>query len=224
MAKFNGYSILLALALLTATGCTNEGMSDYTYYESAWCVVQGRGSQISLLTDNKDILKPSESLDSMKYKPGDRYRILYITLANQAYYSVASNAKLVKIAGEPQPVLVEDVFQQGLFTGLVNDPVWLNTDPFFGGGFLNFDFQFHTSHLGVKHAIHLIQDSLVNRKLYLRFGHHANGDVSGSMESALASYPTTGLKQVSEADSLIILIKGDLRFQTYRMALKDTLQ
>ena len=224
MAKFNGYSILLALALLTATGCTNEGMSDYTYYESAWCVVQGRGSQISLLTDNKDILKPSESLDSMKYKPGDRYRILYITLANQAYYSVASNAKLVKIAGEPQPVLVEDVFQQGLFTGVVNDPVWLNTDPFFGGGFLNFDFQFRTSHLGVKHAIHLIQDSLVNRKLYLRFGHHANGDVSGSMESALASYPTTGLKQVSEADSLIILIKGDLRFQTYRMALKDTLQ
>jgi hypothetical protein len=223
MPKFNGYSILLVLALLTSTACTNDGMNDYTNYESAWCIVQGRGSQISFITDQKDILMPTESLDSIKYKLGDRFRVLYITLGNQAYYSTASSAKVVKIAGDPQPVLVEDVFQHAAFTGVVNDPIWLNSNPFFGGGFLNFDFQFRTSHAGIKHAIHLIQDSLVNRKLYLRFGHHANGDVTGSLESALASFPTAGLKQTSEADSLIILMKGDIRLQSYRIALKDTL-
>jgi hypothetical protein len=225
MLKFNGLSVLLALALLGATACSVDNLSNdyYTYYESSWCVVQGSGSQISLLTDQQDLLKPSESLDSTQYKAGDRYRVLYIILGNQDTYSNTSGAKLVKIAGEPQPVLVEDVLQHGSFTGAVNDPVWLNADPFFGGGFLNFDFQFRTSHSGIMHGVHLLQDSLVNRKLYLRFGHHANGDVAGSLESALASYPIAGLQHASDADSLIILLQGDVRLQAYRIALRDTL-
>jgi len=221
MPKFKCYSVLLVLVLLTATACSVDNLSNNTYYESAWCVVQGRGSQIALVTDQKVILKPSESLDSTLYKAGDRYRVIYITLGNQAYYSTTSNAKLVKIAGELQPVLVEDIIQHSSFSGSVNDPVWLNADPFFGGGFLNFDFQFRTSHTG--HGIHLLQDSLVNRKLYLRFGHHANGDVNGSLESALASFPTTGLQNAADADSIIILSQGDIRFQSYRLALRDTL-
>ena len=223
MPKFKSYSVLLVLVLLTATACSVDNLNNNTYYESAWCVVQGRGSQIALVTDQKVILKPSESLDSTLYKVGDRYRVIYITLGNQAYYSTASTAKLVKIAGEPQPVLVEDVIQHGAYTGSVNDPVWLNAEPFFGGGFLNFDFQFRNSHTGIKHGIHLLQDSLVNRKLYLRFGHHANGDVNGSLESALASFPTTGLQNAMNADSIIILSQGDIRLQSYRLALRDTL-
>jgi NigD-like C-terminal beta sandwich domain len=223
MSRIYSCSVLLVLALLCATSCSNEEMSNYTYYESAWCVVQGRSNQISLVTDQKDILKPSESLDSTQYKAGDRYRVIYITLGNQGYYSTSSGAKLVKITGEPQPVLVEDVIQHGSFTGSVNDPVWLNAKPFLGGGFLNFDFQFRNSHTDVKHGIHLLQDSLVNRKLYLKFGHHANGDVSGSLESALASFPTSGLQNASDADSLIILSQGDIRLQNYRLALRDTL-
>lgn len=224
MPKLKGCSVLLVLALLFATSCSVDDLSsNYTYYESAWCMVQGRGSQLSLLTDQKDILKPSESLDSTQFTEGDRYRVLYISLGNLGTYATSSSAKLVKITGEPQPVLVEEVIQHGSFTGAVNDPVWLNAEPFFGGGYVNFDFQFRTSRIGLKHAIHLLQDSLVNRKLYLRFGHHANGDVTGGVESALASFPTSGLKQVSDADSLIILLQGDTRLQSYRLALRDTL-
>ena len=223
MPKIHSYSVLLVLAMLSATACSDGNMSSNTYYESAWCVVQGRGSQISLVTDQKDILKPSESLDSTQYKAGDRYRVIYITLGNQGYYPTSSGAKLVKITGEPQPVLVEDVIQHGSFTGSVNDPVWLNAKPFLGGGFLNFDFQFRNSHTGIKHGIHLLQDSLVNRKLYLKFGHHANSDVTGSFESALASFPTSGLQNASDADSLIILLQGDTHLQNYRLALRDTL-
>lgn len=223
MSKFNSCSFLLALALVTATSCSNEDMNNYTYYESAWCLVQGRGNQISFLTDEKVVLKPSELLDSTLYKAGDRYRVLFITLGSQGTYAMASGAKLVKLAGEPQPVLVENIIQRDDFVGAVNDPVWLSAEPFFGGGFLNFDFQFRASHNGMKHAIHLLQDSLVNRKLYLRFGHHANGDVVGTMESALASFPTASLLSASDADSLVVLLQGDVRIQSYRLALRDTL-
>jgi len=223
MLRFNGYSLLLVLALLAIPSCMNEDLSNSTYYESAWCVVQGRGSQISFVTDNKDILKPDESLDSIRFKAGDRYRLLYIPMGNQSNYSTVSGAKLVKISGEPQPVLVEEVMPHAAFTGALNDPIWLNDQPFFGGGFLNFDFQFRSSNPHIKHGIHLLQDSLVNRKLYLRFGHHANGDVTGSLAYALASFPTTGLKNASDADSLIILMRNDISYHSYRLALKDTL-
>lgn len=223
MPRFNGYSILLSLTLLTATACMNEDLNNSTYYESAWCVVQGRGNQISFFTDDKDILKPDESLDSIRFKAGDRYRVLYIPMENQSNYSTVSGAKLVKISGEPQPVLVEEVMPHAAFTGAANDPIWLNDQPFFGGGFLNFDFQFRSSDPVIKHGIYLLQDSLVNRKLYLRFGHHANGDVTGSLAFALASFPTTGLKNASDADSLIILMRNDISYHSYRLALKDTL-
>ncbi|HET9570833.1 MAG TPA: NigD-like C-terminal domain-containing protein [Bacteroidales bacterium] len=223
MPKFYGYSILSVLALFFATGCTNEDLSNNTYYESAWCVVQGRGSQISLLTDQKDILKPTESLDSAHFQAGDRYRVLYITLGNQANYSTVSGSKLVKISGVPQPVLVSDVIQHSLFSGSIMDTVLLNDKPFLGGGFLNFDFKFRASNSVIKHGIYLLQDSLVHRKMYLRFGHHANNDVTGPLESALASFPISSLKHASDADSLIISLLGDTKFQNNRVALKDTL-
>lgn len=226
MPRFNGYSILLSLTLLTATACMNEDLNNSTYYESAWCVVQGRGSQISFVTDDKEILKPDESLDSIHFKTGDRYRVFYIPMENQSNYSTVAGAKLVKISGEPQRVLVEEVMPHAAFTGAINDPVWLNEQdqPFFGGGFLNFDFQFRSSNNPlILHGIHLLQDSLVNRKLYLRFGHHANGDVNGSLVFALASFPTTGLQHKSDADSLIILMRNDINDHSYRLALKDTL-
>lgn len=223
MLRFNSYSILLVLALLATPSCMNEDLSNHTYYESAWCVVQGRGSQMAFFTDGKDILKPSESLDSTRFKAGDRYRVFFIFLGGQGSYSTVSGAKLVEISNL-QPVFVENVMLHHNFTGAVNDPVWLNNDqPFFGGGFLNFDFQFNSSDSGIKHDIHLLQDSLVNRKLYLRFGHDDNGDVTDKTTSALASFPTKSLKQASDADSLIVLWRDENSDHSYRMALKDTL-
>lgn len=218
MLRFNSYSILLVLALLATPSCMNEDLSNHTYYESAWCVVQGRGSQMAFFTDGKDILKPSESLDSTRFKAGDRYRVFYIPLGNQSYYSTVSGAKLVEITNF-QPVYVEDIMMHATYHGSVNDTVWLNAAPFFGGGFLNLDFQFYSSETEIKHGIHLLQDSLVNRKLYLRFGHDAKGDAKGNAASALASFPTNSLQHASDADSLIILIQDDVR----RLALKDTL-
>jgi len=222
MTRFKVHTAFLALVLSTATSCMNYDMENYTYYESAWCVVQGRGSQIAFFTDGKDVLKPSESLDSTRFKAGDRYRAFFIFLGGQGSYSTVSGAKLVEISNL-QPVFVENVMLHSHFNGAVNDPVSLNDQPFFGGGFLNFDFQFNSSDSGIKHDIHLLQDSLVNRKLYLRFGHDDNGDVTDKTTSALASFPTKSLKQTSDADSLIILWRDVNSDHSYRMALKDTL-
>jgi len=222
MPKYFGYSALLVLAMLTATSCMDSNLSENTYYESAWCVVQGRGNQIALVTDANEILKPSESLDSVRFKSGDRYRVFYIPLGNQSTYSTVSGTKLVEITNL-QPVYVEGIRMREAFIGTVNDPVWLNEDPFFGGGFLNFDFQFYSSDTGIKHGIHLLQDSLVGRKLYLKFGHDANGDAKTITTSALASFPTSSLKQASDADSLIIWIRDEVTSHSYRLALKDTL-
>ena len=218
MFRLNGYSLLLVLALLATPSCMNEYLGNNTSFESAWCVVQGRGSQMAFFSDNKDILKPSESLDSTRFKAGDRYRVFFVFLGDKT----VSGAKLVEIANL-QPVFVENVMFHRNFTGAVNDPIWLNDQPFFGGGFLNFDFQFYSSDTGIKHDIHLLQDSMVDRKLYLRFGHDDNGDVTNKTASALASFPTKSLKQASDADSLIILLRDVNSDHSYRMALKDTL-
>jgi len=220
--RIHGYSIVLLLALLTTTSCSKEDLSNNTYYESAWCVVQGKGSQLVFVADNKDLLKPSESLDSNLYKAGERYRVFYISLGNQSTYSAVSGAKLVEITNL-QPVFVENVMMHAAYNGSVNDPVWLNVDPFFGGGFLNLDFHFDSSDPLTKHGIHLLQDSLVNRKLYLRFGHDAKGDAKVNTASALASFPTNSFQRAPEADSLIVFVHGNVGFRSYRLALKDTL-
>ena len=222
MRLFKVHAVLMVLVLLTASSCMSYDATNYTYYESEWCVVQGKGSQMALVTDDKVILKPSESLDSMRFKAGDRYRVVYIPLGNQGTYSTVSGAKQVQVTNF-QPVLVEDVLQRTQFNGLVADPVWMNTDPFFGGGYLNFDFQFYSTETGIKHGIHLLQDSLVNRKLYVRFGHDANGDAQGKTSSALASFPISSIKHASDADSMIITMKEVYNYQSYRFALKDTL-
>lgn len=213
---------MLVVALLAVTACSTEHLDNYTLYDSAWCVVQGKGSQMALVTDDKGILKPSESLDSLRFKAGDRYRVIYIPLGTQGVNYYATGSSLVEITNF-QPVLVEDVLLRSTFNGVVNDPVWVNTAPFFGGGFLNFDFQFYSSESNVKHGIHLLQDSLANRKLYLRFGHDANADGKIKVSSALASFPIRSLKHDSQADSLIIRIKNEMTDKVYRLALRDTL-
>ncbi len=222
MPQFNGYSLVLVLALLAMPSCMNEDLSSHTSFESAWCVVQGRGSQMTFFTDEKDVLKPSESLDSTRFKAGERYRIFFVFFDDQGSNSSVSGAKVVEIANL-QPVFVEDVMLHGNFTGEVNDPVWLNDQPFFGGGFLNFDLQFYSSATGIQHGIHLLQDSLVNRKIYLRLGHDNNGDLTKKAASALASFPTKSLQHASDADSLIIKMRDDYGFRSYSMALKDTI-
>jgi len=177
---------------------------------------------MAFFTDGKDILKPSESLDSTHFKAGDRYRVFFVFLGNKEA-SMPDAAKLVEISNL-QPVFVENVMFHRNYNGAVSDPVWLNDQPFFGGGFLNFDFQFYSSVTGIQHDIHLLQDSIVNRKLYLRFVHDNNGDVTNKTASALASFPTQSFKQASDADSLILLLRDSSSDHLYRMALKDTLR
>lgn len=222
MPKNHVFVFILLITIVLATGCSSDNMGNYTLYDSAWCVVQGKGTQITLLTDDKELLKPSESLDSMRFKAGDRYRVIYIPLGSKSYYSVASGAELVEVTSF-QPVLVEDVIQRNAYVGTANDPVWVNAEPFFGGGFLNFDFQFYTSETGNKHGVHLLQDSLVNRKLYMKFCHDARGDSRNRTASALASFTLSSFQHLSNADSLIITMKGENVAQSFRLALRDTL-
>jgi hypothetical protein len=194
----------------------------HTLYQSDWCVVQGKGSQMALVTDEAELLKPTESLDSTRFKAGDRYRIIYIPLGMQGSYTSATESQLVEVTSY-QPVLVEDILQRATVVGTYNDPVWVNLDPFFGGGYLNFDFRFYSTETTIKHGIHLIQDSTVNKKIYVRFCHDANGDGTDKTASALASFPIRGLKNPNHADSLIVVMKTLTKFHTVRFALRDTI-
>jgi hypothetical protein len=221
MNRFRPHCVLLIAAMLSAVSCSNEDMGDVRTYESDWCVVQGRGDQLNFQADDGDILKPTQSLDSSLFLSGDRYKVFYIPMGNVGTYTTVSGGILIEVENL-QPVLVKDIVQADAFNSIANDPVGLNEKPFFGGDFLNFDFNFNYQNERIQHGIHLIQDSLVNRIWYLRFGHQANGDLPTLSTSALASFPVSSMQNRYLADSLVIFVLDDPN-SPYGISLKDTI-
>jgi hypothetical protein len=220
-------SSLLGILLLTITtvSCTDGDFSENSF-EADFCVVKGQGSWMFLLTDGGSLLYPTESLDT-SISPGDRFVVTYVSLS-KSEYSSDQQGYTVRVVNL-QPVLVKDV---NLSTDDVpvaaNDLVWVVNSPFFGGGYLNFEFKYMYSDLSIKHGIYLMQDSIRNRSIYLRFTHEANGDAAISTASALASFPLSSISGMADADSLVIQSRGGSqsspRTITYSIALADTLQ
>jgi hypothetical protein len=209
----------LALVGIFTTSCSKEDMNDYTHHESDWCVVQGRGSKLCFLADDQEILKPLEPLDSMRFLAGDRYWVYYVPIDTIG----ALTGTLVQLENY-QPVVVKDAVMAGSFSGSINDIIWLNEDPFFGGGFLNMDFSYSRSGPDSEHGIHLLQDSISHRKIYMRFGHNAKGDSPVSTATALISFPISSINYRSVADSLVIRVLETMNAPiSYTIALKDTL-
>lgn len=171
------------------------------------CVVKELGNQsLYLLSDEGNILYPSSSLDSVKIKAGQRYRVTYKIMVGDAS---KQEETVIQVAGM-QPVLIKDAVSRVLFSGTINDQVWLVSKPRFGGDYLNFEFSFGYSNTNIKHGIHLVQDSTTHENdvdiIYLTFGHDANGDSFQYKTSQLVSFPLTSIAGIHGTDSLIVTV------------------
>jgi hypothetical protein len=225
MKLFRSAFLWILFLTMTSVSCANEDLYSENSFEADLCVVKGRGGSMYFFTDKGLLLYPSETLDSTSISPGDRLMVTYVSLGVNGSYTIPGyTVKVVNM----QQVLVRDVVST---TGSVaaKDLIWIVNDPFFGGGFLNFEFKYKYSNSEIKHGIYLVQDSISNGAIYLRFAHEANGDEAVNTASALASFPLSSFNGFSDADSLVIqhIIGGTLSSPltaTYSLALADTVQ
>jgi len=212
-------NVLLVLLLALTISCSQ----DETMFMVELCTVKEKGDKsLYLLSDDGNVLFPSSSMDVSTYQSGQRFRVTYIKMEGKT----SSEGESIVDIKQMLPVLIKDVLSRDLFTGSVNDPLWLIYRPWFGGGFLNFEFSFGSGvSTDIQHEVQLIQDSTVQvgatRKIFLTFGHDANGDVSEKNVTALVSFPLTSISDFSQADSLIVgVLEGSKRY-LYRLSVPN---
>ena len=215
MCTFYKKSYPLILLLILVCSCSQ----DETSYLTELCVVKERGNKsLYLFTDDGNVLSPSTSLDFSKYSEGERYRVTYIKMKSNVSSSKESLIEIQYML----PVLIKDAIPRKDFSTKMKDPIWLTGQPWFGGGFLNFEFSFGFEKQEIKHGIFLVQDSSVYKKdvnkIYLSFGHDANKDASRIMATALASFPVNSISDIKNADSLIINVLEGSEHRIYKMA------
>jgi hypothetical protein len=220
---FLSRSLLLCLIIVFAEACTKEDYSLKTNYVVSLCVVKESSNQdLYLLSDQGNALYPSSSLKAET--SGQRYQVTYKVMDGTS--SKQDETTVVSISNM-NPVLIKEVVSRSLFTGSMNDFVWLECNPWSGGGYLNFEFIFDDSDSNIKHSIYLVQDSTGNagKNIHLTFGHDANGDTSGHKATALASFPFSSISGIQKADSLIIKVlggtEGSQTQTTYKLAVPD---
>jgi len=211
--------LLLVLLLALTISCSQ----DETLFMVELCTVKEKGDKsLYLLSDDGNVLFPSSSMDVSTYQSGQRFRVTYIKMEGKT----SSEGESIVDIKQMLPVLIKDVVSGDLFTGSVNDPLWLIYRPWFGGGFLNFEFSFDSgASTDIQHEVQLIQDSTVqvgaSRKIFLTFGHNANGDVSEKSVTALVSFPLTSISDFGQADSLIVgVLEGSKRY-LYRISVPN---
>ena len=223
MFKLCKNSFILIFLISLACSCSNTETS----YLVELCVVKERGYQsLYLLSDEGHILNPTSSLNPEIYKVGQRFRVTYIKMAGSTSVSKDESDIEIKYL---LPVLIKDAVSAKDFKDeKINDPIWLVSQPWPGGGFLNFEFSFGFTDAEVKHGIYLVQDSLVHKsnvnKIYLTFGHDANKDASSVMGTALASFPLNSITDIQHADSLIIHVLEGTKRTIYKLAVTDIFQ
>jgi len=209
---------LLAVICLLATSCSQGDYEMGTSYEVTFGVVKERGDhKLYLYSDGGLSLFPSTSLDSINFKVGERYRVTYVRM--NGYYTSDKEASIN--VSDMQRVLVKDAVPVSDFSGLLKDPIWVMNKPWFGGGYLNFEFSFSFSDSKIKHGIYLVQDSIgMDNKIYMTFGHDANGDLPQNTTIALASFPLKSISRIDTADSLIICVPKSNAAKVYKLAVK----
>lgn len=218
-------SILLA-GTFFGTSCTTDYIDDpnNTVHYSDWCLVQGKSNALFFLNDKDQILIPNQTLDSTYFTAGYRCYVTYAELGISTFYSAVKPGKRIDVA-TIQPVFVEKSLKASLYTGRTADPVTVYPSPNIGGGFLNLIFGFKTSTGAIKHAVHLLQDSVSSsgKCVYVRLVHDAKGDTGASDISAIASFPLGSMDGVRGADSLIIRYLDGTKMKRYAVAFEDSI-
>jgi len=201
----------LGFLLMLASACNR----DQTNYIVELCDVKERGDEsFYLLSDGGETLYTSSSSDLADYKAGQRFRVTYIKLEGKN----ASKDEVMIDVKYMFPVLIKDAMPLESLKVAIKDPVWLINQPWYGGGYLNFEFSYGKNESSeIKHDIQLVQDSTAQNKVYMTFGHNANGDVSPKNVTALASFPLTSISGFQSADSLIIKVLEGSIYTIYRL-------
>jgi len=214
-------SFFLLLFVLLSGACSQGDYSMQTEYLVDFCVVKERGSQsLYLASDAGRILTPSSSLDLTDSKVGQRYRVTYINIGG-GQYSVSET--VIKVI-DMQPVFTENVMPLSQFPTGLKDPLSFISEPWQGGGYLNFEFSFRFSDQAIIHSIHLIQDSIVSRAskklIYLSLVHDAAGDkLLENSALIFKSFPLNTVSGIEKSDSLIItaLRENELKPMVFRL-------
>lgn len=164
-----------------------------------------------LYSDEGRVLDPVSDLDSVVYKPGNRFRVTYILVdsinsspsgTQNAFYSVRIK--------DLQPVLVKPIMSAGEVASPIEneDPVKLLSTPWFGGGYLNMEFKLKYENPTIKHAWLMVVDTtkMENGSLntYLTFIHDARGDGRAKTTLTLVSFDCNNLPYRHQSDSLVI--------------------
>lgn len=202
---------LLGFLLMLACACNQ----DQTNYIVELCDVKERGDEsLYLLSDGGETLYTSSSSDLLNYTAGQRSRVTYIKLEGKN----ASKDEVMIEVKYMLPVLIKDAISRESLKGVIKDPVWLINQPWYGGGYLNFEFSYGDNESSeIKHEIQLVRDSIAPNKIYMTFGHNANGDVSQKNVTALASFPLTSISGYQSADSLIVKVLEGSKYKIYRL-------
>lgn len=195
----------MTICLLFVTSCS-ESVDITTTYQSDLCVVfSNAGNQVTLLTDEGEWLNPVTTNDSSYYKEGERLLVTYVRMKSGSSSQGGWPVSVVDV----MPVLVLPVKKSIQLTEKsANSLIKLSKEPWFGGGFLNLEFNFKYDNPSIKHSIYLVYDSISQNAFgttgCLSFWHYPNGDAPKKVASTIVSFTGKTIEEMRLADSLAI--------------------
>ncbi|MCK9310697.1 MAG: hypothetical protein M0P26_00300 [Bacteroidales bacterium] len=205
--------IAFFMALVMIVYACNQDEVNYTVELCDVYEETGNGT-LYLISDAGNTLNTSTALDTA-YKPGQRFKVTYIKLEGD---NVLKNEATIEVKFM-MPVIVKDAVTSSSCKEIFADPLWLIDKPWYGGGYLNFEFSYRKNDaIKIMHDTRLVQDSLAHRKIYMTFGHNAHGDISKKSVTALVSFPLISIPDLPLADSLILNVLEGSNKKVYKLA------
>lgn len=204
----------LCLLFVSCDPTINDQKVETTIY-SELCVVR-TAQQGYLLNDNGAILNPVSLNVLAGFTNDDRVLVTYNIVEK------LQNSNSVKIY-DIQRVPVLDVLGPNDLVVNINDPLWLRSNPWLGGGYINLEFGYGRSDLNIKHSIYMVQQETEyydgKTIIHLQFGHNAKSDPAKKTSIAFTSVRLSSIKNIDKADRLVILVNEGTKKSTYNIAL-----
>jgi len=207
--------IIISCTLFNA--CTIDHFDSGNYYTSALCTVKTTNQTLCLENDEGITLIPYYSEDLKGYKEGERVFVTYNYVKSSSTSTPSTTLSIMIYDIQAIPVI--NIQKREELAYAVNDPVWLISKPWYGGGFINIEFDFRHSSLDLQHTVHMLYDKTetVNGKkvLYLIFGHNAKNDPKRTKSPAFVSVRTNNSSYLNQVDSIVISVKEGYSWKDY---------
>ncbi len=205
----------LCLLFVSCDSALDPGPKVETSISSELCVVK-TAQQGYLLNDDGLILNPVSSDILGGFANDDRVLVTYNVVEK------LQNSNSVKVY-DIQRVPVLDVLGPNELVVNINDPLWLRSNPWLGGGYINLEFAYGRSDLNIKHSIYMVQHETEyydgKTIIHLQFGHNAKSDPAKKTSIAFTSVRLSSIKDIDKADKLVILVNEGTKKTTYNVTL-----